>query len=275
MSAHCGTRKRSAPTASVLRSGLESRCFVHGGEHYVEALKDWSCAAASIRNPVDQSVIGAVGLSGLTGFFDISQCRLRVFAAAGEIQAALAQALNEEQIQFVDALIEQGLLRAKRTVSSSSIAQAGSCTETVSNVWCCLTEPRSIPELATALVELEGIPSPDATLQPPFRKASAVAEISGLRVEPAGELRGLALVLPKRTRNPPCCSTGAFTADCRSARAKSRSGNRLRYAESGHLEAIDLTRRVAHVNAPVLVQGGNGHRKRTFRPFDPCRICRR
>ena len=34
--------------------------FVHGGEHYVEGLKEWSCAAAPIRNPIDQSVIGAV-----------------------------------------------------------------------------------------------------------------------------------------------------------------------------------------------------------------------
>ncbi len=81
--------------------------FVHGGEHYVEALKDWSCAAAPIRNPIDQSVIGAVDLSGLTKIFRHHNTAFAA-AAAGEIQAALAQALNEERIRLLDALIEQG-----------------------------------------------------------------------------------------------------------------------------------------------------------------------
>ena len=81
--------------------------FVHGGEHYVEALKEWSCAAAPIRNPIDQSVIGAVDLSGLTKIFRHHNTAFAA-AAAGEIQAALAQALNEERIRLLDALIEQG-----------------------------------------------------------------------------------------------------------------------------------------------------------------------
>ena len=81
--------------------------FVHGSEHYVEGLKEWSCAAAPIRNPVDQSVIGAVDLSGLTKIFRHHNTAFAA-AAAGEIQAALAQALNEERIRLFEALIEQG-----------------------------------------------------------------------------------------------------------------------------------------------------------------------
>ncbi len=230
--------------------------FVHGSEHFVETLKDWSCAAAPIRNPIDQSVIGAVDLSGLTKIFRRHNTAFAA-AAAGEIQAALAQALNEERIRLLDALIEQGpatgaddgvliLDRAGRVVHRSGFERLILADGTELDA-----------RVGQRLVHLDGAPSPDA-IASALPEGFGCREVGGLRID--GELRGVALVLANgRSARRLSAPAIAGKTGPRPAPAHGIIAESVRM-----LEAVDLARRVARVNAPVLVQGETGTGKELF-----------
>ncbi len=235
--------------------------FVHGSEHYVETLKEWSCAAAPIRNPIDRSVIGAVDLSGLTNIFRQHNIAFAA-AAAGEIQAALAQALNEERIRLLDALIEQApktgvgyedgvviLDRAGRVLHRSGFERL------------ILTDGTELDaRLGRRLVELKDDRVIDAdAVAASLPPTLGFRGINDLTID--GEVRGVAIVIDcerraakpasSRPRVPhtriPTASPLGIVAECEEM-----------------LEAMDLARRVAHVNAPVLVQGETGTGKELF-----------
>ncbi len=78
--------------------------FVHGTEHFCEGMRSWSCAAAPIRDPLDRSMLGVVDLSGLTTIFQKHNTAFAV-AAAGEIQAVLAQDQNAQHVRLLEAAI--------------------------------------------------------------------------------------------------------------------------------------------------------------------------
>lgn len=68
---------------------------VHGGEHYCQGLKPWTCTASVIRDPYDNQTLGTIDVSGLTNTFDQFHLPL-VVAWANQIQTALVQKLAEE-----------------------------------------------------------------------------------------------------------------------------------------------------------------------------------
>jgi transcriptional regulator of acetoin/glycerol metabolism len=68
---------------------------VHGGEHYCQGLKPWTCTASVITDPYDNQTIGVIDVSGLTNAFDQFHLPL-VVAWANQIQIALVQKLAEE-----------------------------------------------------------------------------------------------------------------------------------------------------------------------------------
>lgn len=229
--------------------------FVHGSEHYVETLKEWSCAAAPIRDPVDQSVIGAVDLSGLTKIFRHHNTAFAA-AAAGEIQAALAQALNEERIRLLEALIEQvpvtgsedGILiidRQGRVLHRSGFERLILSDGTEMDT-----------RIGQRILHLAGEPTADAV-------AAALPAALGLRGVRAlhidGEVRGNALVLDC-TRRPRKAPAAASVLPI----GRPVTGSGIVARCPAMLDAIDLARRVARVNAPVLVQGETGTGKELF-----------
>jgi sigma-54 dependent transcriptional regulator, acetoin dehydrogenase operon transcriptional activator AcoR len=69
---------------------MGSPVYVHGDEHFCEGMKAWSCAAAPIRDPVDQSIIGVINLSGLTTIFQKHNAAFAA-TAARDIEVAIAQ----------------------------------------------------------------------------------------------------------------------------------------------------------------------------------------
>lgn len=78
--------------------------YVHGDEHFCEGMKAWSCAAAPIRDPVDQTIIGIINLSGLTTIFQKHNAAFAATAARdievaiGREQSLLNMRLMEETI---------------------------------------------------------------------------------------------------------------------------------------------------------------------------------
>ncbi|MEO1680388.1 MAG: sigma 54-interacting transcriptional regulator [Pseudomonadota bacterium] len=232
--------------------------FVHGSEHFVETLKCWSCAAAPIRDPIDRSVIGAVDLSGFTSIFREHNIAFAA-AAAGEIEAALAQGLSEERIRLLEALIEKipargeddGLLLLDRHGRimhrcgvDGLVARDGTVIDT---------------RLGQRLIDLGGAVSLEAVTA---ALPSTLEYRDVTTIDLDGELRGVALILEQHRRQP---SVPRAVQSIR-PRAKPRrvTGGEIVAECPAMLRAIDLTERVARVNAPVLIQGETGTGKELF-----------
>jgi transcriptional regulator of acetoin/glycerol metabolism len=228
--------------------------FVHGSEHYVEALKDWSCAAAPVRDPLDGAVIGAVDLSGLTRIFREHNTAFAA-AAAGEIEAAMAQGVNEQRIRLLDALIEQGP-RLGREDGVVILDPMGRVLHRSGFERLILPDGRELDVgPGRRLLELSGELSEEAIAAavPPGLACRGVATLS---ID--GDVSGVALVLD-------CVRRPARAAPAMSAPGRRAHAGATIVAECpAMLEAIDLARRVARVNAPVLVQGETGTGKELF-----------
>ncbi len=232
--------------------------FVHGSEHYVETLKDWSCAAAPIRNPIDQSVIGAVDLSGLTKIFRHHNTAFAA-AAAGEIQAALTQALNEERIRLLEALIEQVPVAGSED-GILILDRSGRVLHRAGFERLILTDGTEMDtRMGHRLVHLAGEPSADAVAAA-LPSTLTCRGVSNLSID--GEVRGMAVIVDcgRSAKRP-----GAAVPHPRGLSApRPVPGSQIVAESPGMLEAIDLARRVARVNAPVLVQGETGTGKELF-----------
>lgn len=67
-------------------------------------MKAWSCAAAPIRDPIDQSIIGVVNLSGLTPIFQKHNAAFAA-TAARDIELVLQQEQPLLNIRLMEASI--------------------------------------------------------------------------------------------------------------------------------------------------------------------------
>ena len=68
----------------------ETLLHVHGPEHYCREHQSWSCSASVVRDPVDDSLLGALSVGGPSGAFDPHWLPL-VLATANGVCAALAE----------------------------------------------------------------------------------------------------------------------------------------------------------------------------------------
>jgi AraC-like DNA-binding protein len=64
--------------------------YVHGPEHYCQTHHSWTCSASVVRDPVDDSVLGALSVAGPSNAFDPHLVPL-VLATATGVRAALAE----------------------------------------------------------------------------------------------------------------------------------------------------------------------------------------
>ncbi|WP_234051546.1 MULTISPECIES: sigma-54-dependent Fis family transcriptional regulator [unclassified Xanthobacter] len=69
---------------------------IHGDEHFCAAVQRWTCAAAPVRHPTENNVLGAVDISGSTDTFN-PQNLAHAVALAHQIEAVLARRIALEQ----------------------------------------------------------------------------------------------------------------------------------------------------------------------------------
>lgn len=81
--------------------------FVHAAEHFCAGIKGWTCAGAPVRDPIDNSVIGVVDLSGPTEIFRPHNTAL-ITAAAREIEASLRGGHAIERARLLEACVKAG-----------------------------------------------------------------------------------------------------------------------------------------------------------------------
>ncbi|MGI9503394.1 MAG: sigma-54-dependent Fis family transcriptional regulator, partial [Geminicoccaceae bacterium] len=78
--------------------------FVHAAEHFCEGIKSWTCAGASIHDPVDNSVIGLIDISGPPEIFRRHNIALAVLAAE-KIELALGEHARVERLRLLEACL--------------------------------------------------------------------------------------------------------------------------------------------------------------------------
>lgn len=78
--------------------------FVHAAEHFCEGIKAWTCAGAPIRDPLDQSIVGLVDISGPPEIFRRHNVALAVLAAE-KIELALGEHARVERLRLLEACL--------------------------------------------------------------------------------------------------------------------------------------------------------------------------
>ncbi len=239
---------------TALREGKPT--VVHASEHFCQGVKDWSCAAAPIRDPIDQRIVGAVDLSGPPGIFRPHNLAL-IDSVAREIKAELAKQHERQRVQLLEAFLDINPMKgtSDRVVILDKIGRVmfhrAPDYSDKSGQPADLRVGQQLMMLSDQMSDLE-----IAKAMPPHMQPSGV---NRLMLE--GKFSGAALILPgRRIRSEasvkPMCIPGRDGAD----------GDSLLLIGTApvFMAAVDMARRAAKAGAPVLIQGETGAGKELF-----------
>lgn len=242
---------------TAIRSGRPT--LVHASEHFCQGIKAWTCAAAPVRDPVDQRIIGAVDLSGPPTIFRPHNVAM-IASVAREIEAALAERHEVRRTRLLEAFLDCGAARSNRDavvvldrfgrVMYHRHASAGA-------------DGGGAPKLSLGqqFIPLSGSMSD----QDIARAAPAHLRPSGIsRLFLDGEFSGAALILPPRG-----ATAAAPPKPVEPVRIPPRAGaDRDELLMIGQApkfaSAVDIARRAAAAGSAVLVQGETGVGKELF-----------
>lgn len=251
---------------TAIRSGRPT--LVHASEHFCQGIKAWTCAAAPVRDPVDQRIIGAVDLSGPPSIFRPHNVAMAA-SVAREIESMLADRQEARRIQLLEAFMDTGPAQSSRDaviildqIGRVMYQRAPSGTA------------QKIPNLSMGqqVIQLSGSMSDQdiARAVPPEMKPSGIS-----RLFLNGEFSGAALILPARghlqvagsAATPP--ARAAAVAAAQPFRIPPRAGAAhdellMIGQDPKFLTATDLARRSAVAGSAVLVQGETGAGKELF-----------
>ena len=91
----CGTN--AIGTALALGEPVQ----IHAAEHFCTGIQQWTCSAAVIRDPVDDTILGAIDVSGLSRSYSRHSLALAV-STAGRIEGLLAQLEAERRFRLLE-----------------------------------------------------------------------------------------------------------------------------------------------------------------------------
>lgn len=241
---------------TAIRSGRPT--VVHASEHFCQGIKTWTCAAAPIRDPVDQRILGAVDLSGPPSIFRPHNVAM-IAAVAREIEAALAERQEARRARLLEAFLDSGPARGKSdaVVILDRIGRVMYHRSPAGT-----TEVQHARDLAIGkqLIVLSGSMSDHdiANAMPRHLQPSGVS-----RLVLDGEFSGAALILPPR---PELVRPVPQAAPLRIPPRAGAEGDELLMIGQAprFLAAVDLARRAAAAGTPVLIQGETGAGKELF-----------
>jgi transcriptional regulator of acetoin/glycerol metabolism len=237
---------------------MDKPVFVHGEEHFCEGMKAWSCAAAPIHGPVDQSIIGAINLSGLTSIF---QKHNAAFAAAlaRDIEEALLKSLWSMNFKLLEWVV--GRKPHKLLTGSESL--------TIINRFGQLIFDGSSHESVTSPLEIEKLDKPFIDLSGSLSEEAIIAALpSGVickdvqLIEINGIANGASLILDD------------YTVSQRLKKPAKRiplpgvelgnSGLKIVGRSEAILATLESAYSLIDTNIPTLIQGETGVGKQLF-----------
>ncbi|AGT10893.1 sigma-54-dependent Fis family transcriptional regulator [Paracoccus aminophilus] len=244
---------------TAIRSGRPT--VVHASEHFCQGIKAWTCAAAPVRDSVDQRIIGVVDLSGPSSIFRPHNVAM-IAAVAREIEAALAERQEMRRTRLLEVFLDSGPARSSRDAvvildhigrvmyhrqpSVSEGAEPDAPKLLLGQQFIPLTCSMSDHEIAQAV---------PAHLRP--------SGISRLFVD--GQFSGAALILPPRGAMTAASAPKAIAPVRIPPRAGAERDELLMIGQSPKfVGAVDIAKRSAAAASVVLVQGETGVGKELF-----------
>ena len=238
---------------------MGSPVYVHGDEHFCEGMKAWSCAAAPIRDPIDQTVIGIINLSGLTSIFQKHNAAFAA-TAARDIEVAMAQEQSLLNMRLMEKIVGSYPIRALGPTEGLAIIDRfgrlifnRNCDETVQKPGQSLGLGARFLDLPEGLTEtkiLGALPS-----------GHGCQDIQLINID--GTIKGAALVFqhagPVRARARPA----ALPLDMPGVIIPN-TALKIVGKSDAILAALDIAERIATSDASILIEGQTGVGKQLF-----------
>lgn len=98
------TEAASGTNAIGTALALGAPVQIHAVEHFCAGIKQWTCSAAVIHDPVDRSPLGVLDISGLSGSHN-AHCLALAVTAAGQIESRLARRELDIRARLIEAVL--------------------------------------------------------------------------------------------------------------------------------------------------------------------------
>jgi len=237
---------------------------IHAAEHFCHSVKDWTCTAAVIRDPVDRRTLGVVNISGRKKTYTPNSLAF-ITTAAGRIENLRAAS----ELHFRYQLLEHGMGRLSSSPDGIIVVDRFGRPFKMNHHAKAALHDREIPMDGDSLAAIPSLnlepPDHSTDTSPPWWLSPDWIEtvvIQGIRV-------GSILTIPCGSTQP---SAGKGKSSCRgkvnelSPQPFAHQEPKLRPAAFSRiignapplLAAIDKARQLATVNVPVLVLGETG-----------------
>ncbi|WP_242540007.1 sigma-54-dependent Fis family transcriptional regulator [Trinickia mobilis] len=244
----CGTN--AIGTALALQQPVQ----IHGSEHFCAGIKQWTCSATVIRDPLDGTVLGVLDASGLAQAY--SQHSLAfIVSMAGRIEGRLGKFAMERRLRLME----------------RCMAYCSGRTDGVVVVDECGRLVRANPQASAAFARLgasgaldNAFPIPDiariagGAMSPQSPAWLRLASIE--RVTEGADTLGFMLIAPAASRRPAALSDAMPAADSTSRAAFSR----IVGTSPALRAAVQKAQQLAKASVPVLLLGETGVGKELF-----------
>jgi transcriptional regulator of acetoin/glycerol metabolism len=248
----CGTN--AIGTALALQQPVQ----IHGSEHFCAGIKQWTCSATVIRDPLDGTVLGVLDVSGLVQAYSQHSLAL-IVSMAGRIESRLGKFAMERRLRLME----------------RCMAYCSGRTDGVVVVDECGRLVRANPQASAAFARLglsgaldNAFPVPDiariagdsmASQSPAWLRLARIE-----RVSEGADTLGFMLIAPAASRRPASLSDVVSDA-MPAADSTPRAPFSCIVGTSPALRtAIEKAQQLAKASVPVLLLGETGVGKELF-----------
>ncbi|MBP6225826.1 MAG: sigma-54-dependent Fis family transcriptional regulator [Rhizobacter sp.] len=232
---------------------------IHSAEHYCAGIKRWTCSATVVRDPYNNSILGAIDVSGLNATYNRHSLAL-VVTTASRIESRLAR--REMELRY--RLLELCVSRLGRSTNDGVILldRRGNPIKVSDKAQAALSALNAAGK-STSPINL-------STLKIPTSFKSAAAEnlpdwISRDWLEPIvenGQKLGSILTIPNRST--PVTLRSVETISAKSTCLKNEAFERVIGKAPKLLEVIECAQRLSKSSVPLLLLGETGVGKDVF-----------